>query len=72
MAHTGKRDAEVAAILGVARSYVTHLRNKIRTPSLSMALRIYRQLDGLKLGPLVGASKAEIAALSRVHSRRAA
>lgn len=71
MARHKNTDAEIAARLGVTRSYISFIRTEARSPSLALALRIFREL-GLKLGPLVGASKAEIAALSRVHSRRAA
>lgn len=69
MAKTGQGDAEVAAALGIARSYVTQIRGG-RAPSLALALRIHREL-GVKLGPIEGASKTEIAALERVAERAA-
>lgn len=56
--------------MGISAPYASQLSRGVRTPSLSLALRIYRQLD-VKMGPLVGASKAEIATLERVAERAA-
>jgi hypothetical protein len=63
------RDPAVAATLSISRTYVTQIRNG-RPPSVAVALRIFRAF-GLKMGPLVGASKAEIATLERVAERAA-
>jgi transcriptional regulator with XRE-family HTH domain len=70
MAREGVKDAELAAEFGIARSYVTRIRNGGRQPGMALALRIHRKI-GLKLGPLAGATKSEIAAVERVTERAA-
>jgi transcriptional regulator with XRE-family HTH domain len=57
--------------LGVSKSYASQLAAGIRVPSLGLALKIYRSI-GVKLGPLAGASKTEIAALEKVANREGA
>ena len=54
--------------IGISSSYASQISRGDRTPSLALALRIFREL-GVKLGPLVGASKSEIAALERLAGR---
>jgi transcriptional regulator with XRE-family HTH domain len=69
MASAGLKDADLASKLGIARSYVTQMRNG-RAPSMALALRIHDAI-GVQLGPIAGATKAEIAALKRVAERAA-
>lgn len=57
--------------LGVSKSYASQIVAGVRAPSLSLALRIFRA-TGMKFGPLVGASQAEIEALEKLARRRAA
>lgn len=54
--------------LGVSKSYASQIVAGVRAPSLPLALRIFREL-GLKFGPLVGATKAEISALEKMSER---
>lgn len=54
--------------IGISKPYASQLASGTRTPSLGLALKIYKQL-GIKLGPIAGASKADIAATERVASR---
>ena len=55
--------------IGVSPGYASQIVNARRRPSLSLALRIYREL-GERLGPLDGATPAEIRAMERVASGR--
>lgn len=69
MAGEGATDADIASRLGIARSYVTQMRNG-RAPSMALALRIHDEI-GVQVGPIAGATRAEIAALKRVAERAA-
>lgn len=69
MAANDLKDPAVAERLCISRTYATQLRNG-RAPSVAVALRIFRAF-GLKMGPIDGASKSEIAALERVAERAA-
>jgi len=54
--------------LGVSQPYASQISRGVRTPSLRLAIRIYREL-GVKLGPIAGASSAEIRTLEKVGAR---
>lgn len=55
--------------IGISDSYAWQIANGRRPPSLKLALRIHKKI-GEKLGPLSGATAAEIAALERVNARK--
>lgn len=56
--------------LGVNKGYASQIANGKREPSISLALRIFREI-GVKLGPIKDASRSEIAALERIEQRKA-
>lgn len=56
--------------IDISRPYASQLASGDRKPSLTLALRIYREL-GLQLGPLEGAEPDEIAALEKLAQRKA-
>lgn len=55
--------------IGISESYASQLANKRRAPSLSLSLRIYRELQE-RMGPVAHCSDEEIAALERVNATR--
>ncbi len=57
--------------LGVSRSYASEIVSGNRSPSVPLAIRIFRKI-GVKLGPLVNASEDEINALESVNAKRMA
>lgn len=63
--------AEKLRAIGISESYASQLSRSVRRPSQPLAIRIFRE-TGIKLGPIAGASKAEIEALDRMLSRRVA
>lgn len=63
--------AEKLRAIGISESYASQLSRSVRSPSQALAIRIFRE-TGIKLGPIAGASKAEIEALDRMLSRRVA
>lgn len=52
--------------IGVSASYASEIASGSRKPSLSLALRIYRE-TGEQVGTLVGKSKHDIAVLERAQ-----
>jgi hypothetical protein len=58
------------AEVGVTKSHAYMIQSGDRTPSLPLALRIFEKTK-LQLGPLAGASSAEIKALAKVSERAA-
>ena len=63
--------AEKLRSIGISESYASQIANEKRAPSMPLALKINRAL-GVKLGPLVGVSDADIPVLERVHASDAA
>lgn len=59
------RPTDLAAKLGVSVAYASQLLSGTRKPSLELALKYY-DIAGIALGPLVGATDAEIATLRRL------
>lgn len=55
---------------GIKRSHAYMIASRQRSPSLPLALHIY-QSTGLQLGPIAGASEAEISALTKMGERAA-
>jgi len=62
-----KAVADKLASIGISESYAWQIANGKRTPSMSMALRIYRDAQ-IKLGPLAAATKRDIDVLERLTS----
>lgn len=56
--------------IGISAPYASQISRGVRSPSMALALRIHREI-GVKLGPIAGATKAEISALERVAERAA-
>lgn len=65
------KDQDVADLLGCSRPHVTKLRRGVQPPSLPLALKIHK-VFGVKMGPLDGATEAEIRTLARHVDRLAA
>lgn len=55
--------------LGVSQPYASQISRGVRTPSLRLAIKIYRKI-GVKLGPIATASSAEIRTLEKVGAKR--
>ena len=55
--------------LGVSAPYASQLAHGTREPGLGLAIRIWRRL-GLKLGPLVGLTRGQIARLEHLRLKR--
>jgi len=59
------RPTDLAAKLNVSVAYASQLLSGARKPSLELALKFYDEAN-VRLGPLVGASDDDIAALRRL------
>jgi transcriptional regulator with XRE-family HTH domain len=59
------RPTDLAEMIGVSVAYASQLLSGARKPSLELALK-YFDSAGVRLGPLVGASDAEIATLRKL------
>lgn len=64
------RGKDLVSQLGISKGHASGVLSGTQTPSLKLAVSIYRSF-GVKLGPLAGASIAEIKALERMQARRA-
>lgn len=55
--------------MGMSKGYASQISRGGRTPSLSLAIRIYHEI-GVKLGPIENLSKNEIATLEKSGAKR--
>ena len=61
-------DVELAQTLGIAKSYASHLRSGWRPITIKHALALHAK-TGERIGPLIGASDADIDVLKRFDSQ---
>jgi hypothetical protein len=55
--------------LGVSAPYASQIAHGAREPGLALAIRIWRRL-GLKLGPVAGLTRGQIARLEHLRLKR--
>jgi transcriptional regulator with XRE-family HTH domain len=67
----GLRVKDLHGELGVSKGHASEILRGEAAPSQKLALRIYRRF-GVKLGPLVHATKTEIETLERFGAKRVA